>query len=197
MKLNRIILITLVSLSLVANGTTLPAIHIDRLFDEADYVLIAQVIDGRTLESSGHECGAKYTGKVIRKLKGENDKISFGHFHGLEIGSTYLLFLTRPGREFAPIASTNSMTITREKEFREKCGAILTLPGIMHSGYGAIEITWARPYDYEDAAKVPSAYVVLPDSISTKRYNPSEKEDFDGYVWVLESDLVEYLEQLP
>ena len=149
-----------------------------------------------TLEPSGHKCGAIYTGKVIGSLKGESDTISFGHFHGYEIGSKYLLFLTKPDREYRPLASTNSMAIAREQDYREKCNDVLTAAKVMHSGYGAIEITWAITNNYEDAAKVATRFVVLPESMQTELYIHSEREQFDEYVWVPEQDLIDYLKQI-
>ncbi len=180
----------------IASGTTLPPVPIEELFHEADYVLVVEVIEGHTLEPSGHKCGAVYTGRVIENIKGGVDTISFGHFHGYEIGSKYLLFLTKPDREYRPLASTNSMAMAREQEYREKCNDVLTAAKVMHSGYGAIEITWAIPNDYEDAAKVATRFVVLPESMPTELYIHNEREQFDEYVWVPEQDLIDYLKQI-
>lgn len=196
MNRRHIALVALLCLMSIANGATLPPIHIDELFEKADYVLVVQISEGKTLESSGNQCGAIYTGKVVQKLKGGADSIAFGHFHGYEIGSTYLLFLTNPGTEFRPLASTNSVSMAREQEYRDKCSALLTAANIMHSGNGAIEITWAEPYKFKEAAKVASRYVILPDSVPTRGYVPSEAERFQEYVWVLASDLIEYLKTL-
>ena len=186
----------LMSLMSLASGTTLPPVPIEELFREADYVLVVEITDGRTLEPAGYKCGAIYTGRVIESIKGEGDTVSFGHFHGYEIGSKYLVFLTKPDREYRPLMSTNSMAMTREQEFREKCNDVLTGARIMHSGYGVIEITWAIPNDYKDAAKVALRYVVLPESMQTMRYVPNEGEEFDEYTWVAEKDLIDYLKEL-
>ena len=183
--------------SLSVGATTLPKIPVAELFKEADMVAIVQVVDGQVLGELEESCGAKYKARVIRGFKGaETGYIYFGHFHGYEIGGRYLLFLTKPDRDYRPLMSTNSRAMEAEKEYLEKCSNVRTANRVMHSGNGALKIMWTGEYKYKDAVAVPNRYVAFPESVPRKPADLGERGEFSEYVWILETSAIEYLESI-
>lgn len=78
-------------------GKTIKTSSLSELFSYADVVVYAQVVSGKLNYHQGESCGAQYKGKVINLFKGKNvDSIfEFGRYFGLEVGSNYLLFITK------------------------------------------------------------------------------------------------------
>lgn len=175
----------------------MPKIPVDELFNEADMVAIVQVVDGQVIGKFENSCGAKYKARVIRRFKGnDTEYIYFGHFQGYEIGGRYLLFLTKPGRDYHPLMSTNSHAMKDEREHMKKCSSLLTANQIMHSGYGALKIMSTGEYKYKEAVAVPNKYVVFPETVPRKYADLGERGKFGEYVWILETSAIEYLESI-
>lgn len=183
--------------SLGVGATTLLQVPVSELFKEADTVAIVQVVDGQALGELEESCGAKYKARIIRRFKGaDSEYVHFGHYHGYEIGGRYLLFLTKPDRDYRPLTSTNTRAMEAEKEYLEKCSSVLTANRVMHSGNGALKIMRTDEYKYKEALAVPNRYVAFPESVPRKAANLGEREEFSDYVWILESNAIEYLESL-
>jgi hypothetical protein len=181
-----------------ALATTLPRLEVTELFAKADVVAIVQVVAGRTLGVGQESCGAIYTGQIERRFKGAAgvDTIEFGHFEGYEIGRRYLVFLTRPGETFDPLASTNSVSLEAEAKFRERCDSQHTAHRIMHSGECAIPILWAEALEYKDALLVHDRHVAFPDSVPRTKANAGERHELWDSIWIEESAAIRYLESL-
>jgi hypothetical protein len=177
-------------------ATTLPKLNVEYLFTEADDVVIVEVVSGSMIGELNESCGAKYKARVINRFKGNESKyINFGHFHGYEIGSKYLLFLTSPDREFKPISSTNSNSMRAENEHLKKCHALLTKNKVMHSGYGAMKVELTSKLDYKQSVAIPSRYVSFPESLDNVPANVGENGEYSDYIWALETDVINYLNQ--
>ena len=182
---------------MMVSATTLAKIPIEQFFSEADYVAIVEVIQGRTLGGPSDNCGAIYTGHVIQGFKGiETGTIEFGHDRGREIGGRYLLFLTKSGRTYEQLMSTNSMMFRLEQEHHRRCGQFLKANHIMQRGIGALKITWTSEYNYKQAVQVPLEFVGLPVGLDRKKADLGERGQLDDVVWVLETRMIDFLQTL-
>jgi len=78
-------------------GKSIKTNSLSELFSYADVVVYVQVVSGKLNYHEGESCGAQYKGKVINLFKGENVNsiFEFGRYFGLEVGSNYLLFITK------------------------------------------------------------------------------------------------------
>lgn len=174
-----------------ASATTLPPVDIAELFKTADLVALVQVTSGEMLGTGKDSCGAKYTALVQDDFKGatKGETIEFGNYYGYEIGSNYVVFLTKAGRRFEPMTSTNSMMMRDRATFDQRCGPKINRNTVMHSGFGALRVLWTAEYQYKDAVRVPTRYVVLPSGTATAKAILSEQEEYSGTVWVKLDDM--------
>ena len=191
--------VSILLISFAASATTLARIEVSELFKEADVVVIVRVAAGQTLGEGEERCGAIYTGKIERAFKGAagTETVQFGHYPGYEAGGRYLLFLTKPGRRFDPLNSTNSESMAIEQEFRARCDSKQTGHRVMHSGVGALRIALKpQPTEPKGAILVPSRYLTLPKSVARLAADAEERQKYSDPVWIAEHDFVRYLETL-
>jgi hypothetical protein len=169
-----------------AVATTLPALPIAELFREADLVVVATVTKGELIGLGELTCGAKYSAQVEESFKGSRKgaTIEFGNYYGYELGGRYVLFLTKAGRNYDPMMTTNSMHLRAQDEFRTRCGSKLDRNTVMHSGFGALRIQYTNKFNFTDGVRVPTKYLVLPKGTNTAPAIASESEEFSDVVWV-------------
>jgi len=133
-----LVAISLLFGTMLANADV-KVVSIRRAFDQADLVLVVQVYDKENLIDSDTECGVRYYGKILSRLKGEyatKAKFIFGRYPGLTPGFKYLLFLkyvAEPDQEFERIAAENPQLGKPSIAEREKVLELIrckgTVPG--------------------------------------------------------------------
>lgn len=172
--------------------------HIAELQKQADYVALVRVDRGEALFSGEKMCGVKYNGKVIDGIKG----ISKGELlewytaayldnYSLQVGTPYILFLSKPGRvdPFRP----EGAIYDRRKELKEVCSSIKEEQEnrVIHSGYGALRVELEDPIfdQWKGAVIIPNFVIALPDTLNRKEDRPEPLL----YVRVQLQDLVAYL----
>jgi hypothetical protein len=124
-------------LPMSVRATTLPRLPVEDLYQKANVVAVIQIESGSVIDSGGHQCGARYTGRILEAMKGplkKDDPIEFGPFPGYGVGNHALVFLNDSAKVYSPKASTNSSSMAREAEYKEAGGG----PGNLHSGIGGI-----------------------------------------------------------
>lgn len=174
-------------------GATVPApVSLADMFQRADLVVVAQVTGGELIGTGKEACGAKYSALVEEAFKGarKGATIEFGNYYGFRMGSRYLLFLTRPGRTFEPIVSTNSWSARAKSDLDSRCGRKLERNTVMHNGFGAIQI---ETQTFRDVVFIPGRFVVLPPGTpatpaTTPEYDPSSEP-----VWLTLEDMIQLL----
>jgi hypothetical protein len=178
-----------------ANGTTLPRVTLSELFSNSDKVVFVEIAAGEVLSTEGGLCGAKYKGRVIENLKGSgvSDTIEFGYYIGYEVGSRYILFLSKRSKPFEPKRSTNAGIESAAREAMARCAKYQPPLMISHSGYGAMKVTWSSQFKYNDSVRIAERYVGLPDSMLKKPAKPSHNEEYSDVMWV---SLIDFLAEL-
>ncbi|WP_457325670.1 hypothetical protein [Roseateles sp. P5_E11] len=193
--MKRLVLVCVVGLHCMVQGTTLPPIEVSQLFQDADIVALVEVTSGETIGTGEKSCGAKYSALIVDGFKGASAgaTIEFGNYYGYEIGNRYVLFLVGPGSRHEPVMSANSMHRDAEAEHEKRCASRLRRNTVMHSGNGALRVHWVADFQYKDGVAVPTRYVVLPSAVSTIPAKVTETNVFSGEVWVRLPELVNVL----
>jgi len=189
--INRVLAAAFTLLALTApfaDATTLARVELSELYADAHIVAEVQIASGESLGMGRDSCGAKYKARVEVAFKGAQagELIEFGYFHGYEIGSRYILFLSRHEREYS--ASTNSRDMADAQASRARCSRHLTVSSVMHSGNGALLVNWASQLQFKDGVLVRTRYVRLPEGTKTEPAVPGENEQFSDPVWVRLTD---------
>jgi hypothetical protein len=132
---------------LCCSATKIADVTFDELFNHVDYVALVYIEKAEALHTATRKCGQKYTSIVLQGLKGatagellEWDSLDGYSNEFLEIGSRYLVFLTKSGRRYEPIMSTNSYSEQRTAEFEEICGPVLLDNRVAHKGHGTLPV---------------------------------------------------------
>ena len=171
-----------------AEAMTLRKVPIEELAREADVVAIVEVLKGIQTD-----CGVRYHGRVDVAIKGAKpmSEIEFGPYSGREIGSRYMVFLTKGRSSFNPVASTNSEEEEHEAERGKRCAGRQAPLAIMFEGFGTFPIKQLAEHDFANAVVVPTEWVGLPSHLATTS-QPREIGSMDGkYVSVGETSLVD------
>jgi len=181
----------------VAFATTIPKVPLAELFQKADVVALVQVTEGRTLGTGEETCGASYEAIVVAGLKGANvgSTIKFGHNFGFEVGTQYILFLVKPDRPFDPKMSMNSEMERMRGHLNARCSSQWPDLTVMHSGNGALPVSFSAQFNYKDSVRVASRFVGIPPGVEVKAAMPSDIEEFSGVVWVRLDDMLKLLQQ--
>lgn len=182
-------------------ATKLSCERIEDLLKRADYVALVRIVSGEALLHGKKLCGAKYKGKVLKGIKGisRNEILEFGPDAGLEIGSSYLVFVTKPKKSYDPFLSTSSYSPRAKMESDKVCGPIRrNMNRVMHSGFGAMKVSQESMYLYpQEVARVRRVFVSLPDSLKVKTIEEWGTEMWRIQdAWVSVKDLIAYLKSI-
>lgn len=191
-------LMCLLGCAVTGFATTLASVPLTELFQQADVVALVQVTQGQVLVVGEETCGARYEAQVLEGLKGakQGSTIKFGHLQGYKIGAKYLLFLLKSGRSYDPKMSTNAIMEQAEQQVITKCSPVWRDLTVMHSGNGALPVSWASQFKYEDSVRIPSRFVGIPNGLNTKVAKASDDEELSSVLWVRLEDLLHHLRQL-
>lgn len=193
----RLLFIISINFSVPVDATVIGGISLDEIYRRADFVALVQVIEGKTiipLDDKVDDCSSKYKGRIIKRFKGEDTQdIEFGHFNGLMIGNRYLVFLTKPSKEYRNIISTDSLSVGIEQRIHQKCGDQWTGMNVMQGIHGAMLVDQPNYVDW--AVKVPTRFIGMPASFRSTPTPPATPIDFTiDPVWILESEVFKLLE---
>ncbi|MBI4696066.1 MAG: hypothetical protein HY749_18810 [Gammaproteobacteria bacterium] len=195
--MRRTCLVALLVYATCAHGTRLDRVPMERLFEQADLVVSVQVMNGEPIDPTDLECGWQYKGKIEESFKGDaGTEVNFGRIDGLELGGRYLLFLTKPEREYRELASTNSISRSLERQRYEKCHSKWTVYSIMQGFAGAMLMS---SQSWEDWIEIPSQFIELPSGpgVSIRPHGLVMRiPTYADPVWVYGSDIVDYLNAL-
>lgn len=120
--------------STVANGTVASQRPTSELFASAEEVLLVQITEGRTLNTSSGTCGARYAGVVERSFKGSpnGSRVEFGPFQQLRVGGYYLVFLS---------STPNTVSLSgAEKDIESRCIRLWARLWILQGTSGAMPV---------------------------------------------------------
>jgi hypothetical protein len=92
----------------------------------ADHVVVATIESARELKAGAMSCGAQYRAKVVANQKGvlaAGQVASFGFFGGLEVGTTYNLYLFNDphGDRMAQLMSERDAQVPEIKPLITSC----------------------------------------------------------------------------
>jgi len=129
-----------------AQATTLAPVDITKLYKEADAVVLVEIVQGKLLNISGVECGAKYSGKIKDSLKGKFKKrsiIDFSTYSRVSLGDTFLIFIARSDNRVKHLASTNTFSQRIEKQRQITCSKHLPKYHVIHNGTAMLKTYYA------------------------------------------------------
>ena len=174
---------------------------IENLLKRADYVALVRIVSGEALLHGKKLCGAKYKAKVLKGIKGvsRNEILEFGPDDGLEIGTSYLVFVTKPNKSYDPFLSTSSYSPRAKIESDKVCGPIRrNMNRVMHSGFGAMKVSQESTHFYpQEVVKVHRSFVSLPDSLKAETIEEWGMEYWPAKnAWVSVKDLIAYLKSI-
>lgn len=124
-----------------------------QLARDVDVVAEVEISSGELVSKKGDgnvvNCGARYTGRVLRALKGaqDGDLLEFGPYSGYSIGDRYVLFLVphqkaETGATLG-MTSSNSAIESRQAEWRRSCASAFAPWSIVGQGTGAVPVVWS------------------------------------------------------
>ncbi len=184
---------------LVAPGpaftTTLPVLTCHQLLDAADVVAVVEITRGEMLVLDGATCGARYTARVVKRVKGldtATQEVMFGPYQGHKLGGTYLVFLT-DSRRFDPVTSSFVIEGSVDPELEKRCDARLPRYREMHTGMGTMEVHWTAKFDQSDAVRFIPHYVRLPDGLDARLVEPGDDSVSSEKYWVRLDEVLAYL----
>jgi ribosomal silencing factor RsfS len=129
-----------------AQATKLASVDITKLYKEADAVVLVEIEQGKLLNMSSEECGAKYSGKIKESLKGKFKKksiIDFSTYSRVSLGDTFLIFIARSDNQVKHLASTNTFSQRIEKQRQFTCSKYLPKYHVIHNGTAMLKTYYA------------------------------------------------------
>ena len=198
-----LVLVGLLACPAVVEATTLSTVAIEHLFAAADHVAVVEVIDSTPIVAatavlgSDRPCGAISRGRVVHSLKGAHGNVlEFGYAMFYQPGQRHLLFLTRPGRVWQDLLSTNGAIINAEREYRRACAAVLTANEVMQLGVGALPIERPAVFGGDWAVRLPHEDVSIPIGLPCREADAPPYSGGRHFLWVPEARLVDLLRSL-
>jgi hypothetical protein len=187
------------------SATKIADVPLDELFSHSDYVASVRVDYAEALSTATRQCGHRYTSTVTEGIKGisSGELLEWNTLDGyandnLEIGNRYIVFLTKPGKDYNPIMSTNAYSEKRRADFEEVCGSVLQGNRLIHEGHGALPIETSMVLDagQRELVGVPPV-IVLPKVLVSKFIDRKAEQRDPFYDWVKLEDFLAYLKTLP
>lgn len=191
-------LLSILVLAFDASSTTLPQVAIEDLHETAEFVGIVLIEEGKLIRKGNIICASQYTAKVIEAFKGnykEGEQLTFGPYRGQGIGNKYLLFLIKKESPYKPMASTNSISMARDEEYRKTCGSILPDLLVSFHGMGVFEIGTPSQFNYQDSIKIPEKFVSIPSVLSKKAAEYGDDRILGKPYWVKEEEFRKYMRE--
>jgi len=164
-----------------------PILTLEQLFRRADVVALVEIVSG----DAEHYRQAVYKAKVVAGYKGarSGQTIGFGPYIGHEIGTNYVLFMTR----------TSPPRVTASKGEEGVKPVAEPFYGVMLEGYGSMQVDYVCVFDDQvgspcgEGASV-GWHVELPEV--TKLFDRGSGGIHPGRSWVHSRDLQLLLEKL-
>jgi hypothetical protein len=173
----------------LATGTTIASVKVETLFHEADLVAIVRILSG---DSENYPVTI-YKAEVLKAFKGAavKEKIYFGPFVSLGVGSEYLVFLSK---------SNNGIKVQGSSPLNY--GAIPIFYRIMYDGYSIMPITYECVFDGKEMSQecdygvnLNPEQVLLPKSV--KMFPSGEAGPLTNYrKWVRKAVFVSLLDAM-
>ena len=182
-----------------ASATTLPRLPLDDLHKNAMVVAVVLIESGSIVMNGDRSCGIKYSGRILEAIKGpikKGELIEFGPYRGQGIGNSALIFLNDSKNVYSPKASTNSIAVAQEAEYRKTCLSIMPKYSVMFEGLGLLEISWTLKFN-EEAISFKDDWVATPPGLESKLREPGDNQIVSDEYWVKVKDVVTYLKNIP
>jgi hypothetical protein len=158
----------IILLCLAIDGApNLENLNIQKAFESADAVLVAEIVAEEKLYEGDSQCGTRYLGRVQRKFKehfaATGDEITFGRYPQYARGTSYLLFLKYQSDPLVAYESRNASASIGDYERKYidfiRCGGIV--PGfvadvrmVWHVLRGHVVVGGRVPDDLPKSARV-------------------------------------------
>jgi hypothetical protein len=135
-------------------------------------------------------------GRVVRSLKGAHGSVlDFGYYKSYQPGERYMIFLTKPGRSWGRLDSTNSWDQNTRLEYRQSCAVVHTANEVMQFGLGALAVERPLELGGERAVRVMRDMVTIPADLPCREVQLAPRRS-RADVWVPEARLVDFLRSL-
>ena len=167
-------------------------VKVEDLFIQAHLVAIVRILSGDT----EHYPVAVYKAEVLTPFKGipVGERIFFGPYITLGLGSEYLVFLRRAEKEISPKNQSGSPGLDY--------GPLRGFYEIMYQGYSVIPVKYVCAFDGKEipqqcdyGVKVNTSQVILPNRIKTSPRRSDRAEGSDDR-WVRKEEFVSFLAEI-
>lgn len=178
-------LLLLLLICTITQSNSYAPVSIMNLYAHADVVALVRIQSGELIEGTDIPCGAKYQAKVIHSIKNAQlgQKLTFGYYHHIEIGSEYLVFLEKKHLNQWPKLSILSGYEKYRAQFDRQCQSKHPDYNLIRSGTSYFKLQYNSDLSDSQGFKVNTSSVIIPQGAKPQHSKKGECDPWNC-VWV-------------